>query len=136
MGIERNAEACGEITWEEIGRDPARAEHLSDHALRPLERLHAIVGGYLRAQRITLDGVPAPQPEPDRLLKVKEAADRIGVTVDTLYRNADDYPFTRRTEHPRALRFSDRGITEWMKAGGGKYRVTPAKRIDGSRLDS
>jgi hypothetical protein len=49
MGIKREAEAGGEITWEEIGRNPARAEHLSDQALRPLEGLHAIVGGYLRA---------------------------------------------------------------------------------------
>ena len=119
MGIERDAEAGGEITWEEIGRNPARAEHLSDLALLPLERLHAIVGGYLRARRITLDGVPeAPQPEPDRLLKVKEAAMRIGVAVDTLYRNADDYPFTRRTEHPRTLRFSERGIADWVATRG------------------
>jgi hypothetical protein len=79
---------------------------------------------------------PQPKPEPDRLLKVKEAAGRIGVAVDTLYRNADDYPFTRRTEHPRAIRFSERGIAEWVRAGGGKYRGTPAKRIDASRLDS
>ena len=121
MGIKRQAEAGGEITWEEIGRNPARAEHLSDQALRPLEGLHAIVGGYFRARRITLDGVPeAPQlkPEPDRLLKVKEAAVRIGVAVDTLYRKADDYPFTRRTEHPRALRFSERGIADWVATHG------------------
>ena len=117
MGIKREAEAGGEITWEEIGRDPARAENLSDQELRPLEGLHAIVGGYLRARRITLDGVrEAPQPEPDHLLKVKEAAGRIGVSRDTLYRNADDYPFTRRTEHPRALRFSERGIADWMES--------------------
>ena len=121
MGIERDAEAGGEITWEEIGRNPARAEHLSDQALRALEGLHAIVGGHLRARRIMLSSeteAPQPKPEPDRLLKVKEAAVRIGVAVDTLYRNADDYPFTRLTEHPRALRFSERGIADWVATHG------------------
>ena len=59
---------------------------------------------------------PQPKPEPDRMLKVAEAAMRIGIARDTLYRNADDYPFTRRPRR-HCLRFSERGIEEYVAGG-------------------
>ena len=58
---------------------------------------------------------PAPSvPQPDQLLDVDEAADRLGISKDYLYRNHSKFPFTRRMG--RSLRFSTCGIEEYTKA--------------------
>ena len=124
------AKAGEEITSDEVARNPWRVmEFLSAEAARSLgaclpapprrleEQQLEIAEGILKAWRIMLSSepeTPQPKPEPDRMLKVAEAAMRIGIARDTLYRNADDYPFTRRPR-PRALRFSERGIEEWLR---------------------
>jgi hypothetical protein len=46
---------------------------------------------------------------------VDEAAALIGIAVDTLYRNADDFPFTHRPR-PRCVRFSEQGIAQYLKS--------------------
>lgn len=53
----------------------------------------------------------APAPA-DRLITAADAAPMLGIGESTLYRKADDYPFTRRG--PAGLRFSLRGIREWI----------------------
>jgi predicted DNA-binding transcriptional regulator AlpA len=59
-------------------------------------------------------GDVAPAPEtPDRLMKVGEAAARLGVTRRYVYAHADQYPFTKRLSL-RVLRFSDRGLEKWL----------------------
>jgi predicted DNA-binding transcriptional regulator AlpA len=68
-----------------------------------------------------------PQPSPDshlasetvegksrRLLMAKEAALRLGISVKTLYRNADRLPFARRVS-ARCVRFSEEGIDRWQR---------------------
>jgi predicted DNA-binding transcriptional regulator AlpA len=91
---------------------------LSADATRQLIAKLEMARGALKARRIILSGETAApasaQDAPDRLLRVGEAAQRIGIAVDTLYRNADDYPFTQRPR-PRCLRFSERGIEKWIK---------------------
>ena len=62
---------------------------------------------------------PALPPAPvtaasDRLLKPSEAAEKLGLTMDYLYRHADTFPFTVRPS-PKQLRFSARGIEEWIR---------------------
>jgi predicted DNA-binding transcriptional regulator AlpA len=49
---------------------------------------------------------------PDQLLDVDEAARRLGMSKDYLYRRHDRFPFTRRVG--RNLRFSARGIEEYI----------------------
>jgi predicted DNA-binding transcriptional regulator AlpA len=49
----------------------------------------------------------------DRLLDVKGAAERLGVSTSQMYRTADDFPFTIRTG--RTLRFSSLGISRWIE---------------------
>ena len=113
------AEDGEKITLDVIAREPGRVECLPVDVMRPLMSQMEMCQGALRSRWFILSTEAALKPapvEPDRLLKVREAAGRIGIAVDTLYRNADDYPFTRRTEHPRALRFSERGIAEWMES--------------------
>jgi hypothetical protein len=60
---------------------------------------------------------PAQVSGPDELLEVEEAARRLTVTVDHLYRHSDDYAFTRRIANK--VRFSALGIDEWIRGQGG-----------------
>jgi excisionase family DNA binding protein len=58
----------------------------------------------------------APAQRPDELLMVEQAAERLGLSVDYLYRNHSRLPFTRRMG--RSLRFSSLGIDEYIKRTG------------------
>ena len=55
---------------------------------------------------------------PDQLLTVEEAAERLSLSTDTVYRNASSYPFTVR--QGRALRFSSRGVDDYIRSCQGK----------------
>ncbi len=56
----------------------------------------------------------SPDPVPDRLLTVKEAAAILHYTADKLYRHADKFPFTVR--EGRLVRFSSQGIQTYIRA--------------------
>ena len=49
----------------------------------------------------------------DRLLDAEEAANRLSVSEDWLYRNAKKLPFTRKLG-PKMLRFSSDGIQKYL----------------------
>ena len=49
----------------------------------------------------------------DRLLNVKEAAQKLGRSTDWLYRHSSELPFVVRDG--RLLRFSDQGIEEYIR---------------------
>ena len=55
----------------------------------------------------------------DRLLAVEEAAEKLGVPNDWLYRHAKKLPFTVRLG-PRHLRFSARGIERYIRQRQGR----------------
>lgn len=55
----------------------------------------------------------APRLQEERLLGVEEAAARLGVSSVALYKKADAFPFTVR--QGRSLRFSDSGISAWIR---------------------
>jgi predicted DNA-binding transcriptional regulator AlpA len=59
------------------------------------------------------------QPREDRLLTVEEAAEKLGVKVGWLYRNADRLPFTVRPS-PGLVRFSLLGIEKWLTQQRGR----------------
>ena len=54
----------------------------------------------------------------DRLLDVKEAAKRLSVTVDWLYRNASKLPFSLKIGNLR--RFSSDGIDKFIRTRKGR----------------
>jgi len=57
---------------------------------------------------------PAPaQSQADELLSTPEAARRLGISQDYLYRHHRDFPFTRRVG--RRLLFSAMGIEKYIK---------------------
>lgn len=82
--------------------------------LGDLEELRAVA-----YSRLTL---PTAVQRPDELLAVEPASERLGVSVDYLYRNHSRFPFTRRVG--RTLRFSSLGIDEYIKRGGA---LTPRR---------
>ena len=73
----------------------------------------AFLGGIEVARTTALARLSAPSPAPrqaDELLGVDQAATRLGVGVDYLYRNHRKFSFTRR--EGRRLLFSANGIAE------------------------
>jgi predicted DNA-binding transcriptional regulator AlpA len=68
----------------------------------------------LLAQLIALEVARALHAPDDRLLTVQEAASILGVSVDWLYRHADDFTFTIRPG-PGQVRFSSLGIQDYLR---------------------
>lgn len=79
--------------------------------LSQLERLRALI--WVRLITAPALGMQEFSP-PDRLLEVSEAAKRLGVSKDYLYRHAKQWPFAVRIG-PGQLRFSERGLEGWIK---------------------
>lgn len=52
-------------------------------------------------------------PEHDELVEVEAASQRLGMSVDYLYRHSAKFPFTRR--EGRQLRFSSQGIESYIR---------------------
>jgi excisionase family DNA binding protein len=91
----------------------------------PLEELPSLVGRLREAELLAemrLRGEASgngsrPEPE-DRNLSADEAAQRLGLSRDYLYRNANKLPFTVRIG-TRVL-FSARGLDRWNRARTGR----------------
>ena len=106
---------------DDVTRDPSCAAHLSKEALLTLllrcSIVHGIISGQLAAiieHSSQQQGVVAPE----RLLNVREAAERLAVPPDWLYRNAKKLPFTVRLG-PGLLRFSSNGIDRYIRQRQG-----------------
>ena len=65
------------------------------------------------AATATVRRPPSPEAPADRLLDAREAATRLGMSEDWLYRHKDELPFTRRLGR-RTIRFSEAGIARWL----------------------
>lgn len=79
----------------------------------PREEIPAALGELRRVEAILQARLLTPE-QPDRLLPADSAATLLGVGATTLYRRADDYPFTVR--HGKSIRFSEVGIQRWLAA--------------------
>ena len=90
---------------------PAARRHLYYNALAVLNALAPL----LTAPVTT----PAGTQEADRLLTVNEAAAKLGMTKDWLYRHAKSLPFTVRPSRGR-VRFSLRGIEKYIRQRQGR----------------
>jgi predicted DNA-binding transcriptional regulator AlpA len=63
----------------------------------------------------------------DRLLKPQELAERLGTSMDWVYRHWKDFPFTVKLS-PRQLRFSERGLAHYLarhQQGGSPLSLVP-----------
>jgi excisionase family DNA binding protein len=82
------------------------------------DELPALIGRLEAAKaaawaRLTVQTLPSrnDRPDADRNLSVEQAAHRLGVSKDYLYRHAERFPFTLRIG--RRLLFSARGLDKW-----------------------
>ncbi len=81
----------------------------------PAEELPDLLGQLEAAKATAWARLTAPSPlaQPhDELLDVAEAARRLGISADYLYRHQKQYPFTRR--QGRRLLFSALGIDRYL----------------------
>ena len=67
----------------------------------------------IRATALLRMSVPVHVSEHDELLDVEAASQRLGMSVDYLYRHSATFPFTRR--EGRQLRFSSQGIDAYIR---------------------
>lgn len=98
-------------TLDQIAADPAKAAAL------PVEVRGSLI---VRAAAVlaALGAAMAAHEQdagPDRLLTVKEAAERLKLSEDYLYRHARGLPFFVQPNGGRAIRFSERGIERYLR---------------------
>jgi excisionase family DNA binding protein len=107
------------ITLADLLEDPRKVGEIPPADLPPLLCHLVALQGALTARLLTAAGEGAPQHPPLRLLTVAEAAARLGVSKDWVYRRAGKLPFTVRLG-PRRLRFSPEGIHRFIHQREGK----------------
>jgi excisionase family DNA binding protein len=102
----------------EIFADPSVIETLTVEEVAwtrgELSRLDSL----LLTRLMSANGGLPPRPPTDRRLNVEEAAEKLGVSKDYLYRHADRLPFTVRIG--RGLGFSEAGIDRYLRQRSGR----------------
>lgn len=106
-------------TLDELAADPERAAELPANTLqgllcRCLTLQSALLGALLSAAAETNRHAAE---EPDSLIDVEAAAQRLAVSRDWLYHHARQLPFTVRQN--RLLRFSTRGMDRYIRSRQG-----------------
>lgn len=81
----------------------------------PAEELPRLLGALeeIRVTAMARLTAPAPQPQKDELLDVVEAAARLSLSTDYLYRHHKSFPFSQRIG--RRLLFSSLGIEKFIQ---------------------
>lgn len=110
-------------TLDELAANPERTSALSIPAIegllcRCLTVQTALLGALLSASARAGSEVVS---EPDRLIDVATAAERLGVSRDWLYRHSRQLPFAVR--QGRLLRFSAHGLARYIKNRQGRVAI-------------
>lgn len=90
----------------------------------PIDELPKLIGELESIKAVAWARLIEPSPasqEHDELLDAERAAERLGVSLDYLYRHHRQYPFTRR--QGRKLLFSALGIDRYIRQQRGSNRV-------------
>lgn len=95
--------------------------HEAPRLLGDLERLKASLWARTMSPLATHNGLSGTTraADGDQLLTVEEAAEKLSVPKDWIYRRAGKLPFTVRLG-PRHLRFSARGIEKFIRQRQGR----------------
>lgn len=94
--------------------DPSTVNDLPSEAVPALRGELALLDTMLLARLLSAPNGQTGHPAPgDRRLSVEEAAVKLNVSKDYLYRNAPTLPFTIRIG--RGVGFSEQGIEKWMR---------------------
>lgn len=106
-------------TLDELADNPGKAAALPPEVARALTLRCAAVLAALASASAASNGQGAAEAQTeDRLLDVKEAAERLGTSRDYLYRHAKRLPFTVRLGS--RVRFSSAGIARYIRARQGR----------------
>jgi predicted DNA-binding transcriptional regulator AlpA len=105
---------------EELLADPDQVRVLDAHTTRALKT--QAINALILLQSHDLDTARAQtdideRRRPDRLLNVSQAAEKLCVKRDWLYRHHSDLPF--RVRHGKLLRFSEMGIEDYIRKRRG-----------------
>jgi excisionase family DNA binding protein len=104
-------------TLDALAADPSKAANLAGPVVAALLARVAAVSGTLAARAVTLthQGLEASNhPQGDQLLTVEQAAERLSMSRDWIYRRASRLPFAVRLDGS-ALRFSSQGIDRYIR---------------------
>ncbi len=106
---------------DELAAHPERVQELPPEAARDFLVKIAGLQPLLLAQALSpTNGTgQAEAPAEDRLLTVEEAAAKLAVSKDWLYRRAGKLPFTIR-HGPGQVRFSSQGIERYIRQRQGR----------------
>ncbi|MGA2076708.1 MAG: helix-turn-helix domain-containing protein [Terriglobia bacterium] len=105
-------------TLAEIIADSSRIEVLAPEAIAGLRSELTRLDTLLLGRLMSANGGLSSGPHPDRRLSVAEAAEKLGVSKDYLYRHANRLPFTVRIG--RSLGFSERGVETYLRQRPGR----------------
>jgi len=104
-------------TLDALATDPSKAANLAGPVVAALLARVAAVSGTLAARAVALthqtEASSGPDEE-DRLLTVEQAAERLAVSRDWIYRRVSTLPFTVRLDGS-AVRFSAQGIARHIR---------------------
>lgn len=114
---------CGEASIEVLLADPAKVaavepERVPGLLLEVAARRQALDALQAALVARALFGPTAEARKEDRLLKVEEAAERLGTTEGWLYRHSKRLPFVVRPGRGQ-LRFSLKSIDDYIRTGRG-----------------
>ena len=101
-------------TLDDLAADPSKAAMLPPDVARSLWVRGHVALGALAPVIAATPSLATGTSEEDRLLTVDDAAFKLGVTKDWLYRRAKSLPFTVRPS-PGTVRFSLRGIEKYFR---------------------
>ena len=114
MAVEPGAERIDLATLVE---DPARVATVPPGRIPALLSQLSALQGAMAARLISADR-DEPVSSEDTLLTVDQAAERLGVSTDWLFRRSRTLPFVVRLG--RHLRFSNRGIDRYLRNRTGR----------------
>ncbi len=105
---------------EEVAADDGTTAVLDAHTTDLLETTAIAALSALRKRKLTLAaeaGLASQVRHPDRLLKAKEVAERLGMGIDWVYHNQRKLPF--RVPLGTVPRFSENGLDEFIRKRQG-----------------
>ena len=105
-------------TFAEIFTKASLIDALAPEAVARLRGELTRLDSLLLACLMSANSGLTPHPPTDRRLSVKEAAAKLGVSRDYLYRHADHLPFTVRIG--RSLGFSEAGVDRYLRQRSGR----------------
>lgn len=103
----------------ELIKDPKKVHEVTQEEIPLLLAALSALQGILAARLLAV-GPTFPSEKEDCLLGIDEAADRLNLSKDYLYRHSKKFPFTVRIGN--SLRFSSNGIDKYIHQRKGRLK--------------